>query len=122
MARTTLPIFTPRGPYPVTVAAGDLATTWTAYDAVNKNDFLCTGKELLLVKNNHATLAKTVTLLTAADPHGRKNDITTYSIPAGVVCQFWFGNIVGWDAGGGKVNVDAEDNSIQFCVVRPGTL
>ncbi len=122
MPRTTLAAFTPKGPWPASIAAGELLPTFTAYDAVNKNDFLCTGRELLLIKNNHATLAKTVTFLSANDPHNRKNDIGPYSIAAGAVAIFWFGSIIGWDAGGGKVNLDAEDNNIQFCVVRPGTL
>lgn len=122
MPRTLLAAFTPVGPHPVSVAAGALLPTFTAYDAANKNEFLCTGRELLLIKNAHASLAKTVTILTAADPQGRKNDITAYSIAAGATALFWFGSIVGWDSGSGKVWLDAEDNNIQFCVVRPSTL
>jgi len=115
MARTALTVTTAPGAYPT---AG-VALTWDSADASNGNDFVFTGRELILVRNAHASTAKTVTLTSAADPQGRSGDITAESLAAGVVrCFGPFRNKTGWNQSGGKFHLTAEDNNIKFAVIR----
>lgn len=100
MPRTQLAITTPKGPYPGTVNAGDLAMTYATGDNTNGDQFAFTGRELILFRNTTAG-AITVTLTSAADPQGRTADIAAYSIPATTgLAVFWAGNLVGWNQAG----------------------
>jgi hypothetical protein len=91
--------------------------TFTAWDSGNGNRFILTGQQVLLVRNAHATLARTVTVLSAPDPYGRSGDITAFNLAALaiVVCpQF---QLAGWQQADGYVYVDGSTIDIQFCVL-----
>src|SRR4051812_44867306 len=100
MARTVLTVQSPKGPYPGTVNAGDLATTYATGDNTNGNSFPFTGRELIDFRNTTGG-AITVTLTSAPDPQGRSADIAAYSIPATTgLATFWAGNLTGWNQAG----------------------
>jgi len=119
MARTALSIITPKGPYSV-VSAGDLDFVFEAADDLDGNAFPCTGRELILIQNTHATDAATVTISSAPDPYGRTKDITTYALDAGEFAAFWVGKTIGWRQSDGMVYLDvAGTGTIEFAVLRP---
>jgi hypothetical protein len=118
MARTALTVVTPKGPYDL-VSANGLDFTYAAADAVNGNAFICSGRELLLIRNDHATDAATVTIASAPDPYGRTKDIATYSLNAGEFAAFWIGKTAGWRQSDGKANLDvAGTGTIRFAILR----
>jgi hypothetical protein len=120
MARTVLTVLTPKGPYPGTVNAGDLATTYATADNTNGNSFSFTGRELIDFRNTTGG-AITVTLTSAADPQGRSADITAYSIPATTgLATFWAGNLVGWSQAG-SFYIDCSATGLGVRIIRiPG--
>ena len=114
MSRAAITSTTAPGSYPT---AG-VSITWTSADASNKNQFTMTGNDLLLVRNGHASTAKTVTINSVADTQGRSLDITAESLGAGVTRVFGpFKNLVGWAQSGGVLNLEGEDNNIKFAVI-----
>ena len=118
MARTALTVVAPKGPYD-SIAANGLDFAFTAADEANGNAFACTGRELLLVRNSHATDAATLTISSAPDPYGRTKDITAYSLAAGEFAAFWIGKSIGWRQTDGKAWLDAAGTgTIEFAVLR----
>jgi len=115
MARTSLTPISVVGPY-----ASDLASiTWTAADPTNKNQFVLTGRELILIRNNDAS-THNVTLSSVNDPYGRTGDITK-SIPAGAYRAFWAGAVLGWIQSDGKFYLEADDANVEFAILKiPG--
>lgn len=114
MARVSITKTTAPGSNPT---AGALIT-WTDADASNKNSFVMNGNDLLLVRNAHATDAKTVTLNTVADAQGRTKDITAESLAAGVVRIFGpFRDMVGWAQTSGVMHLEGSTSDIKFAVV-----
>ena len=119
MARTVLTAFTPKGPYPGTIVAGDLSlAVLDNVDNTNGNSFIGNGRDLLLIHNPTAG-AVTVTLTSKEDPQLRKADITAYSIPISGFFFFYFGNLVGWaqDAAG-TIYLDAAATGLKCKVLR----
>lgn len=118
MARTALTVVTPKGPHSV-VSAGQLDFLLVAADAGNGNAFPCTGRDLIIMHNDHATDPATVTITSAPDPYGRTKDIATYSLAAGDYAAFWIGSTVGWKQSDGKAWLDvAGTGTIKFAVLR----
>ena len=117
MPRTALTPQTLKGPYPGTVSANDLDITWAAGDDANENEFTCTGKDLILVRNDDAG-AQTFSLLSVEDKKKRKGDVTNYSVGAGEYAGFWVGSLVGWDQGAGKFHIDVSSNNLMFAILR----
>jgi hypothetical protein len=74
---THTPVAAP-GQYP---SAG-VAFTWLAADPANDEQFIMTGKELLLARNVGAS-PHTITITSVPDQFGRPGDITADSIAAG---------------------------------------
>jgi hypothetical protein len=100
MPRKQIPVITPLGPYPGTVAANALDFVFTTADNTNFDQFNFTGRELILVRNSTGG-ALTFTLESVADDKGRTGDITAYSLSAGELACFWTGNgLVGWNNAG----------------------
>lgn len=120
MARVALPIVNPLGPYPGAVAANALDVVFTVCDPTNDNQFALTGRELIVVRNLHATLARLITLTSSADPQKRVADIASYSLGALEFMMFWVGAIPGWDQSG-QFFLDGETTDVVFAIVRiPG--
>jgi hypothetical protein len=90
MPRTTLPKTSLAGSYP----GNSVTPTFTAADVDNGNQFIATGKELLLVKNVGST-TRSITLNSASDSYGREADITE-TIAAGVSKLFGPFQLNGW--------------------------
>jgi len=105
-----------KGPYPGTVAANDLDITETA-GTVAGNSFKLTGREIMIARNTATGAAGTLTITSVADRKGRTADITSYSIGAGEMIAFNFGNREGWDSGG-VVNVTPSATTIKIAVLR----
>jgi hypothetical protein len=118
MARTALTVLTPKGPYDA-VSANGLDFSFVAADQANGNSFVCSGRELILMRNDHVTDAATVTIASAPDPYGRTKDITTYSLSAGEFAAFWVGKTAGWRQSDGTAHLDvAGPGSIKFAILR----
>lgn len=92
--------------------------TMAAWDSVNGNSFQSTGNDLLVARNGHATLARTVTVTSVADPFfGRTGDITAFSLAVGAVAVFGPFKSDGWRQADGFIYVDASTIDITFGVV-----
>ena len=116
MARTTLVKTAAKGPFPsLPVSAGGLDVTMAAADVANKNQFLPSGKDLLIAQNSGAS-AYTITVTSAADRQGRTGDVTTYSIAAGGIAAFVVGSD-GWVQTDGYVYCEASNASVKLGVV-----
>ncbi len=114
MPRTDLTKTAAPGAYP---SAGTLITYGNA-DASNGNSFVFNANELVVVKNVHASAAKTVTLTSSADTQGRTKNITAESIPAGVTRIFGpFTQKMGWQQTGGVFHIDGEDTNVRIAVI-----
>jgi hypothetical protein len=119
MARKQIPIISPLGPYPGTVAANALDFVYTTADNVNFDQFAFTGRELIIVRNTTGG-ALTVTFESVADPQGRTSDITTYSVGAAEQAVFWVGNLVGWN-NAGQFFMRSSAATMDYAVIRiPG--
>lgn len=119
MPRTALTPISILGPYPtLPVSATTLNLTMSAADVANGNSFLSTGKEILVVQNTDSG-AHTITLGSIADALKRTGDITSYSVGAGLIAAFNFTGLNGgWVQTDGTINVNANDVSIKFAVIR----
>ena len=118
MARTALPIIAPLGSYPaLPITAGAATYVLTAADIVNNNSFVSTGRELLLIQNTAAG-AGTVTVHSVADGLQRVGDITTYSVPAAGFAVLGPFNKAGWVQTDGTIWLDGSAITILFAVIR----
>jgi hypothetical protein len=118
MPRTNIPVQTPLGPFPaLPVAANALDITVQAADVANLNEFVFTGKELILVKNDDAG-AQTITLTSVADEQKRTGDITTYSVGIGEYAAFLATSLKGWQQSDGKFYLAASSANIKIAVLR----
>lgn len=112
MARATLPKVTAPSKFSVT----GQVVTMTAANVADKNQFVASGDDLLIIQNSGAS-AYTVTLSSVADPRtGRTGDVTALSIPAGQIRVFRLGAL-GWKQGDGYIYLEANNASILFGVV-----
>jgi hypothetical protein len=108
----------PKGPFPGTVSAGDLALTFTAADATNFNQFAAVGTEVLIVQNTDVG-SQTITLTSRPDAYGRSADITTYSMATGTFAWFNFRNANnGWIQADGNIYFQASSANVKFAVLR----
>jgi hypothetical protein len=117
MAQTALTPITPKGPYPGTVSAGDLAIVFAASDNVNGNKWAFSGRDILLVQNTDVG-AQTFTLTSVADERGRKGDIATYSVPASGFAAFFISSSFGWTQPDGSIFLASSSANLKFAVIR----
>lgn len=120
MPRTALTgtaIKTVKGPNPGTVNAGDLTVTPAAADVANGNSFVPAPNDVLHVINTHASSPFTFTLTSAPDERGRLGTITAYSLAAGEIATFNYGDLIGWSQSG-VMFLDATNAAIKFWVER----
>lgn len=114
MARTALTATVAPGPFPT---AGT-AVTMNVGDASNNNFFAFAGNELVVVKNAHASAAKTVTLTSVVDDQGRTGDITD-SLVAGEVRVYGpFTDKTGWKQNGNQFWMSPESTDIKIAVIK----
>ena len=118
MARQTLTKTTVVGPYPtLQPAANSLDVTLTAADVANKEEFVMSGNDVLLVQNSDPTNPYTFTVTSVVDDHNRTGDITTYSLAAGEIAAFKFTKKKGWMQTNGKCYLEASNVAIKYAVL-----
>jgi hypothetical protein len=116
MPRTALAAQTPKGPYPGTISANLLDITFTAADASNNNTTPFIGNRMLVVARNSGAGARTLTITSLADSHGRTGDVTAFSMGAGEYLAF----IVerdGWQQSDGALYMSAEHAEVLLAVL-----
>jgi hypothetical protein len=115
MARQTLTPISVGSRYPT----GLTALTLTAADPTNKEQFLLTERDVLLIFNSHASTAYTVTIDSVADPiTSRTGSLSAISVPAqGLRCVGPLG-LDGWKNSSGYLTFEAENAAIKYCVLR----
>jgi hypothetical protein len=121
MSRTNIATQTPVGPYPAggVVSALALDLAWAAADVSNHNEFLFSGKEVLLVQNTD-TVSHNLTLTSAPDEHGRSADVSSYAVAAGVISAFSFrAGSAGWLESDGHVYIQADNALMKFAIISP---
>lgn len=92
------------------------ALTMTAADVSNKNEFVASGRDLVVAHNAGAT-SRTVTITSAADPYGRTRDIAAVAIAAGVYMVFGPLELTGWQQPDGRVYLEANHAEVKFGVL-----
>lgn len=111
---------------PVTLAPGSAATTRTlvgpagalqAADTVNFNSAPLTGREILLVQNT-AGGAGTVTITSKPDPYGRLGDITADSIAAALFGVYGPFDLNAWKQADGNLYFQASAVTMLFAWIR----
>ena len=106
----------PVGPYPGTVAAGDLDITWAAA-TIGSTTFTVTGKELLLIHNTGIDSA-TLTLVSVADRYKRSGTISDYALDGDEYAAFWIGNIIGWRDSAGTMTIQSNTSGHKIAIIR----
>lgn len=118
MARATLTKTTPLGSKSSLYTANAADITFAAANVSDKNQFVASGKDLVLAWNSNPTNPYTVTITSVADPtYGRTGDITTYSLAAGEIACFGPLVLEGWSQTDGKIYLEASNAAIKFAVL-----
>lgn len=114
MARVTHTPTQLAGPYP----SDGVNVTLTAANATDKEEFVHTGKEIIIARNTGAG-ARTVTITSVAHPvDGRTGDVTADSLAAGEVHVYGPFAIDGWRQTNGKLYFEASHAEVIFSVLR----
>lgn len=117
-ARQILTRTTVVGPYPsLQPTADSLDVTFTACDAVNFDEFVMSGNDVLLVWNSDGANPYTFTLESVADDLQRTGDVTTYSLAAGEIGAFKFNKKAGWMQTSGECHIKGSNAAIKFAVL-----
>lgn len=122
MARTTLTPHVPLGPFvalPISADAADI--TFEAQTGTDGWDIPANnGRYIILVRNDHAADAKTVTITSVAR-NGRTGDQGAYSLAAGDVA--WFGPFdrAGFNQSDGAVDIEGEDTNVVVALLSLGS-
>ena len=112
MARTRLTVLEA----PKTHPGGSVELAFTAHDIVNENDFLTTGREVLLIKSTDAGSQDCV-ITSAPDSYGRTQDLTV-SVDAGETEAVWFSTRDGWMQADGAIYLDCTVATLAYAVIR----
>lgn len=118
MAAQVIPVVPFIGPY-ITLqpTAASLNVAWTTGQVGSGDNIIQTSgttRYHLLMRNTHASLAQTVTIVSVADPFIRTGDITAYSIAAGLYASYWFSSTLGWANGSGNITIQCSTTDISF--------
>jgi hypothetical protein len=113
MVRTAL---TPTA-VPEATATDGVTVTMTAADTVNQNEFVWTGREIVIAHNTSADTAYTVTITSQPDALGRVGHITADSLAFGAIHVYPKFPSEGWVVGG-KVQLEANNAAVKFGVLR----
>jgi hypothetical protein len=109
----------PVGPW-TAITAGSADFTFAAGTPSDGDTFVCTGREILLVRNTEVADAKTVTIVSVDDETNRAENITNYSLAAGDFAVFGVGltNAKGWKSTAGTIRITVEAATVQVAVLR----
>ncbi len=91
--------------------------TWLAADITNDEEFVLTGRELLLARNVGAS-PHTITITSVQDPFNRSGDITAESIAASEFRMYGPVDITGWQQPDGNLYFEADNAEVEFAVIR----
>ena len=117
MARVLVAAATTPGAYPtLQPTANSQDVTFQAADAALGNYTPVVEAKTLVLVQNIAVGAKTVTFTSIVDTLNRTGDITAYSVGAGEIAIFGPFKAVGWSHSG-QVWMDGEDANIKFAVI-----
>lgn len=118
MPRVTLTKQVPVGPYPaLPVAANALDIVLTAADVTNKEQFVPSGDDLVIVQNSGVS-AFTITFTSAIDPATKRTgDISAFSLGAGEIAAFRFKQN-GWMQPDGRIYIEANNAAIKWAVLQ----
>ena len=119
MAATVITVQQLISPFPVTpLTASSADIVFTALTVTEGDTFVCTGREVILIKNGTGT--NTLTISSADDAQGRTEDITSYSIAAGLFAAFGVGltNNPGYKTSGGLIKMTPSSAELKCAVVR----
>lgn len=106
-----------KGPFE-TISANGADFAWTQ-GSTDGDTVAITGRQIILVRNTHATDPQTVTIDSVDDEQNRQADITTYSLAAGEFAAFGCGltNSPGWKTAAGIINLDCSSTDIYYAVL-----
>jgi hypothetical protein len=118
MARQTLTKSTAQGNFPtLQPAANSLDLIMTAADATNKEQFVASGKDLIIFHNTGVS-TRAVTFTSVVDPkNNRPGDVTAYSIGAGKYGHFGPLTREGWMQTDGYIYSEASHADVKFGVI-----
>ena len=112
MARTVLTVLE----VPRTHPGGEVVYTWTAHDTVNENEFVLTGREVLLIKSTDAG-PQDVVISSVPDSFGRSQDLTV-TVAASAEVALAFLSREGWMQPEGTLHLDCTVATISYAVLR----
>ena len=112
MARTRLTVVEA----PRTHPGGSVVYTFAAHDTTNENDFLSTGREMLLIKSADGA-PQDVVVTSAPDTYGRTQDLTI-TVGAGEERAVAFLQRDGWMQPDGAIYLDCVVATISYAVIR----
>jgi hypothetical protein len=118
MPETALPIITAKDPFAV-IAADGIDFVFTACDVANGNDFVSTGRELILVQNSGAA-PYTVTVTSVLDEKNRTGDVGPYTLAAGEFACITAGLTLlrGWRQSTSKIKISASNIAVKFAIIK----
>lgn len=99
------------------VAGGSLDIAWQTATVAGEK-FTCTGREILLMRND--TGSNTVTITSVDNDKGRQENLAAYAI-TGTDIAYWTGgltNAKGWKQTDGTILVTASSTDVSFAVLR----
>jgi hypothetical protein len=115
MARATLTKTIAPGAY----AGAGIAVTMTAANVADKNQFITSGKDLILAFQG-GVAERHVTITSVADPYGRTGDIAADHVPAAAGSIRMYGPFptLGWrQVGSQYIYLEADNAEVFFGVV-----
>jgi hypothetical protein len=119
MAATVITVQQLISPFPVTpLTASSADITFTALTVTEGDTFVCTGREVILIKNGTGT--NTLTITSTDDAQGRQENITDYSIAAGLLGAFGVGLTTspGYRDSAGLIKLTPSSAELTCAVVR----
>lgn len=90
--------------------------TMTAADTSNLNEFVASGRDLIVAHNTGAS-TYTITVTSSADPYGRTKDVSAVNITAGAYMVFGPLELTGWQQSDGRIYLQANNAAVKFGVV-----
>lgn len=102
---------------PGTYASAGVALTGAAADVSNKNQFVFTGRDLVIAYNSGLS-TRTITITSIADRYGRTGHITTENITTLQHRMYGpFTNAEGWKQSDGYFYLEASHADVNFYIV-----